>query len=377
MVGRIALVVALGGALVIGQAAPQAPRPVPTLEDVRKAMGIPSSGDVRGQQDVVGYASRPDQMAAIWDLAATAPAPESFGRAPQPGVLGAICPHDDYVYAGRVYRQILPLVTARTVVLVGVFHQFRRFGARNQLVFDPYRAWRSPDGEIPISSLRGELLSSLAPGDAVQNAAMHDVEHSLEAIAYWLKHARRDVEIVPVILPEASFERFQELAARLGAGLAKAMQARSWQLGRDVAIVISSDGVHYGSDFQYTPYGAGGIEAFTKAVARDRELMNGPLTGPVQPAKARAFFEACVDPANPSTYRMPWCGRFSIPFGLLLLQETAQRLGLSAPVGQPVALGVSVDTPELPVKPLGMGPTAPANLYHFVTHPAVAFTKVP
>jgi hypothetical protein len=38
-----------------------------------------------------------------------------------------------------------------------------------------------------------------------------------------------------------------------------------------------------------------------------------------------------------------------------------------------MALGVSVDTPELDLRGVGVGPTAPANLYHFVTHPAVAF----
>jgi MEMO1 family protein len=41
--------------------------------------------------------------------------------------------------------------------------------------------------------------------------------------------------------------------------------------------------------------------------------------------------------------------------------------------GVPVALGSSVDTPELPLRDVGMGPTAPANLYHFVMHPAIAY----
>ena len=47
----------------------------PTLDEVRKGMGIPSTGDVRGQQDATGYASRPDQMAKVWELSATPPAP--------------------------------------------------------------------------------------------------------------------------------------------------------------------------------------------------------------------------------------------------------------------------------------------------------------
>jgi hypothetical protein len=70
---------------------------------------------------------------------------------------------------------------------------------------------------------------------------------------------------------------------------------------------------------------------------------------------------------------MPWCGRFSVTLGTMLLEQTARELGLPPPRGVPLALGVSVDTPELALRDVGMGPTAPANLYHFVTHPAVAY----
>ena len=325
-------------------------------------------------QDAVGFASRPEQMARVWELSASSPAPERLGDPPAPGVAAVVCPHDDYLYAGRVYRQVLPLVTARTVILVGVFHKYRRFGAKDALVFDPYRAWRSPDGAIPVSPLRDELFAQLPAADVIRDAAMQDSEHSVEAIAYWLKHQDPRVEIVSILLPSASFPRFRELASHLGDALAASLRKRGWSLGRDVAIVISSDGIHYGADFAYTPYGQGGVEAYVKATARDRELLTGPLAGPVSPAKAEAFFDTVVDPQHPDTYRMPWCGRFSIPFGLLLLGATARDLGEPVPIGIPVAFGTSLGFPELPVKPLGMGATAPANLYHFVSYPGVAFT---
>ena len=357
------------------QAAAQPLATPPTLAEVRRTMGIPSQGDLRGQQDAVGFASQAAQMAKVWELSGLPPAPEALGPKPAPGVAGAICPHDDYLYAGRVYREVLPLVTARAVVLVGVFHKYRRFGAKDALVFDPYRAWRGPGGELPVSALRDELLAQLPKGDWLQDAAMHDSEHSVEAIAYWLHYLRPGVEIVPVLVPAASFERFQELAAHLGSALAASMTRRGWALGRDVAIVISSDGVHYGADFRYAPYGPGGVEPFRKAMDRDRELLRGPLAGTVTPAKLRTFFEACVNPKAPDDYRMPWCGRFSVPFGLLFLGQTAAALGLAPPTGLPVAFGASVDVPELPVKALGMGATAPANLYHFVSFPGVVYVE--
>ena len=345
----------------------------PTLEEVRAQMGIASTGEVRGQLDTVGYASTPQAMAAVWELSARGPMLESLGAAPQPGVLGVIGPHDDYVYAARVYRKVFPLVTAKTVVVVGVFHKYRRFEARDQLVFDPYRAWRSPDGEIPVSALRDELVAALPDGMAVKDAAAHDAEHSIEGIAYFLKHARPDVEIVPVIVPAASFGRLQEMASSLGGALAASMKRRGWQLGRDVAIVVSTDGVHYGEDFKHTPYGAGGIDAFMKALAFDRGLVLDTLSGPMDVGKPGLFYSTVVDVAHPDTYRVPWCGRFSVPLGSLLISEVARRLGMSAPRGVALALGASIESPQLEMRDAGLGPTAPASLHHFVTHPAVAY----
>jgi len=359
--------------LILCAALALAAQPAPTLEATRAAMGISSAGDLRGQQDTVGFASTAAQMARVWELSALPPAPEALGPRPAPGVAGAICPHDDYLYAGRVYRELIPLVKARTVVLVGVFHKYRRYGATGVMVFDPYRAWRSPDGEIRVSPLREEVLAALDPGECARDAAWQDSEHSLEAIAYWLKHQDPTVEILPVILPSASFPRLQAMAGHLGAALASAMRRRGWTLGRDVAVVISSDGIHYGADFRHVPFGEGGVAAFQKAMDRDRGLLKGPLAGPVTAAKARAFYEAVVDPDRPDDYRMPWCGRFSVPFGLLLLESASRELGLPSPTGMPVAFGASVDVPELPVRALGMGATAPASLYHFVSFPAVAY----
>ncbi len=346
----------------------------PSLEEVRKGMGIPSRDDVRGQQDAVGFASRPEQMARVWELSASSPAPERLGDPPAPGVAAVVCPHDDYLYAGRVYRQVLPLVTARTVILVGVFHKYRRFGAHDRLVFDPYRAWRAPDGAVPVSSLREELLAALPKDDVLQDAAMHDSEHSLEALVFWLRHVRPDLEIVPVIVPAASFERLSELADHLGAALAAALGKHGWQLGPDVAIAISSDGVHYGPDFKYVPFGDGGVEAYVRATERDRALLRGPLAGPVSSEKLRQLYAQFVNPERPDEYRLTWCGRFAVPLGLLLLERTSRALGTGTPLGHPVAYATSVGSPELAVRDAGLGPTAPANLYHFVGYPAAAYT---
>jgi AmmeMemoRadiSam system protein B len=346
----------------------------PSLDEVRRGMGIPSRDDLRGQTDTVGYASHPTQMARVWDLSSSLPAPDSLGPTPAPGVAGVICPHDDFLYAGRVYRRVLPLITARTVVLVGVFHRYRRFGAHDALVFDPYPAWRAPDGEVRVSPLRDDLIARLPKEDVVRSAAMHDSEHSLEALVFWLRHLRSDLEIVPIIVPAASFARLDTLAAHLGEALDGAMHARGLALGRDVAIAISTDGIHYGPDFRQTRFGDGGAVAYEKAVALDRSLL-ASMRGPLRTAMAERLFATFVDPAHPDDYRWTWCGRFSVPFGLLLLERLGRSQG--GAVGHPLAYATSVGAPELPVRELGLGETAPANLFHFVGYPAAAFTITP
>jgi AmmeMemoRadiSam system protein B len=348
-----------------------APAAKPTLEEVRKEMAIPSVADVRGQLDGVGFARTAEQMRMVWELSAAPPAPLRLEPSPAPGVAGAVCPHDDYLYAGRVYREVLPLVTAKTVVVVGVFHRFRRFDARDVLVFDTYRAWRSPDGEVPVSVLREEVLARLPKGDAVADAAMHDSEHSVEALVAWLKHLRRDVEILPVIVPQMSWSRLEQLGERLGGVLGALARERGLVLGRDLAVVVSADAVHYGPDFRHVPFGDGGVDAYVRATARDVGMLRA-LAGPLSPGRARSFYETCVDPDSPADYRVTWCGRFSVPLGLVVLSRLSREAGGPAFEGRPLVYATSVGAPELPLKGDGLGETAPANLYHFVGYPALA-----
>jgi AmmeMemoRadiSam system protein B len=344
----------------------------PTLEQVRHDMAVPSHGDVRGRIDSTAYAFHASQMAMVWRRAEDGPPPDSLAEAPPPGVAAIICPHDDFSFAGRVYRRVIPLVTARTVVLVGVFHRYRRFGEHDRLVFDGYREWTAPDGPVPVSPLRDALLHRLPRADWTQDTTAHDLEHSLEPLVCWLRHANPGVEIVPIIVPAARFERLEALADHLASALRAELAARRWRLGKDLAIAISADAIHYGPDFKQTVFGGGGPEAYRQAVAKDHGLMTGPLQGALTTDKVRTLYETFVDPDHPDDYRWTWCGRFSVPLGLLTLERLSRGSGGS--VGHPVAYGTSVGWPELGLRDLGMVPSAPSNLYHFVGYPGVAFT---
>ena len=347
----------------------------PSLDSVRREMAIPSHGDTRGRLDSTGYALHASQMARVWELGMSPPAPDSLGPTPPPGVAGILCPHDDFAFAGRVYRRVIPLVTARTVLLIGVFHGYRRFGEHDRLVFDPYAAWTAPDGRVPVSNLRGALLARMPRADWTQDTTAHDFEHSLEPLVCWLRHANPQLEIVPVIVPASHFDRLSELADHLGAALEAEMKARGWQLGRDVAIAISADAIHYGPDFHQTVFGVGGMDAYARAVDKDHQLFAGPLHGPVTTDHARALFATFVDPDHPDDYRWTWCGRFSVPLGLLTLARAARASG--GATAWPIAYATSVGWPELGLRDIGMTPSSPCNLYHWVGYPGVAFTVPP
>jgi hypothetical protein len=187
----------------------------------------------------------------------------------------------------------------------------------------------------------------------------------------WLRHLRPDLEIVPILVPGAPFERMRALADHLGDALAAELRARRWRLGRDVAIAISADAIHYGPDFEQTTLGEG-IEAYRGAHEKDRGLLTGPLSGPVTTEKARALYATFVDPEHPDAYRWTWCGRFSVPFGMLLLERLGRDHGGAR--GWPVAYSTSVGWPEVSLRDVGITPGAPCNLYHWVGYPGVAFT---
>jgi AmmeMemoRadiSam system protein B len=199
----------------------------------------------------------------------------------------------------------------------------------------------------------------------------------VEGIVPWLQANNRDVEIVSILVPYMGWDTMARLSADVSTALATIMKERGLVLGRDVAIISSSDAVHYGdagwgptahAEFGTTP------EGYAKAVARDRKMMETMLSGAVREQSLREFLYACVDEKDVTQYQITWCGRFSIPFGV----NVASRVN-AALTGAPLkgtmldygtSLGeVSLDLDKIP----GLGTTAPNNLHHWVGYPAIGY----
>jgi AmmeMemoRadiSam system protein B len=262
------------------------------------------------------------------------------------------------------------------VVLIGVFHKAALWSLRDRLVFDSFEGWHAPWRPMRVDPLRGELLAALPVEAYVVDNAMHCREHSLEALLPFLQHGHPDRTIVPILVPHASWPRIEALSDQVAAALAGIMKRHGWRLGRDLAVIVSSDAVHYGPDFEHAPFGTDAA-AYELGVARDRDLAANHLEGPLSAARLEALFESLVDPAT-LDYRLPWCGRFSIPFGLELLRKLALATEEAVPEGALLRYGTSLSEPELPVstatRATGLGYTAPSNLHHWVGYAAVGYT---
>ena len=152
----------------------------PIRAEVEEMMGLPSDGDlVRGQLDtlgfVVGQPAAEEVVAAAVQLEQDSLA-EQDGRlamAPGDGFVGGICPHDDHLYASRVYVHLTERITAPRVLLIGVFHKARLWDLKDRIVFDSFEAWHAPWEPIRVDPLREELIAAL-PED-LPPAAMESI----------------------------------------------------------------------------------------------------------------------------------------------------------------------------------------------------------
>jgi len=352
----------------------------PEIQQLLDEVGIKPTETERGQMDTIGFAFTAQQMDQVTSQAAALveqlQAEKETLYIPVEGepLVAAVCPHDDYAYAGQLYQQLIPNIDARRVVIFGVFHKARVFNAENVLVFDSFDTWRGPYGPVKVSSLREKILKRLPEADYVVNNDMQVVEHSVEAIVPWLQHYNRDVEIVSILVPYMNWETMDRLANDLSEALAAIISEKDWNLGEDIAFISSADAVHYGDvgwgGSNFAELGTD-IDGYRRAVTRDKKIIEDFLTGPVQPGKLEGFLYSCASEEDVKQYKITWCGRFSIPFGLLVASQVVQEAEERPMTGFLVDYGTSVSEASLEVD--GIGVTAPNNLHHWVGYAAIGY----
>ena len=275
-----------------------------------------------------------------------------------------------------MYPAVLRNITAKTIIFFGVAHRAKSFNLENQLVFDSFETWHGPYGPVKVSPLREKIISQLPQNMFVINDSMQTTEHSVEAMIPFLQYQNRNIEIVSILVPYMEFEQMKSISQQVAKALHKIMTEENLHWGEDIALLISSDAVHYGDEEwggkNYAPYGTDST-GNAQAVSHEHEIIKTCFEGKLTEEKIARFFSYTVSRDDFREYKWTWCGRYSIPFGLLTslyLQSLEESGSLT---GVPVAYATSITQPHLKVDDLGMGKTAIATAHHWVGYPAIGF----
>lgn len=205
---------------------------------------------IRPLADTVGFAQYGWQMDSVMRRIETGVGQNetvsAFHKEGDPKVV--ISPHDDYSYVGKLYPFALQGIKAKTVILFGVAHKAKLMDLKNQIIFDSYEVWKGPYGPVKVSEIREAIIENLPAELFRVNDSMQRMEHSVEAIIPFLQYFNRNVEIVSILVPYMSFDRMQEISVPLSMAIRKATVDKGMVLGKDFAIIISTDAVHYGDE---------------------------------------------------------------------------------------------------------------------------------
>jgi len=116
--------------------------------------------EMRPIRDDVGFCWNPKSMQKLVDYLESQEK-ENFKTE---GLVAAISPHDDYLYAGRVYYPLFKILKAKEVVIFGVTHGAVRNeigDLQNILILDGFKYWPGLKESIVVSGLRKYLKERL------------------------------------------------------------------------------------------------------------------------------------------------------------------------------------------------------------------------
>jgi MEMO1 family protein len=148
--------------------------------------------------------------------------------------------------------------------------------------------------------------------------------------------------------------------------LAAYMKEKNLEPGKDIFFLISADANHYGKDFNNTAFGDG-LPAHEKGTAYDRKLVDTCLLGTVSTRKLQDLSAQLWGKDFKGSGDTVWCGKYSIPFGLLTVDRLMRKLSPDKRLAGRLFLYTDTYSEgALPIENTGMGVTNPATLEHWV-----------
>ena len=330
-----------------------------------------SGSAVRQLVDTVGFAQYSWQMDSLMSRLDRAGWKKTEGM---PWKM-VICPHDDYTYVGTLYPEILSNIKADNLILIGVAHKAQRLGIEDSLVFSSFSAWKGPWGNVPVSPAGKELFDHLKNNCATISDTLQKVEHSLEAMVPFLQFFNRNISIIPILVPSMSPERMKECGKYLSQAIRAVAEKHKWDWGRDYAIIVTTDAIHYGNEdwggADYAYYGCND-SGNTLAMNHETEIVSRCFIGEITPEKISLFSRFTLDSLDFHNYKWTWCGRYSLPVAMY----TTWFLSSPKPLaGEVIGYSTSIAGKYIPVDDLIMGRTAIETKCHWVGYVAVGFRQ--
>lgn len=329
--------------------------------------------EARPVRDDVGFCWNPASMRRLVEYL-QAREPDSFESE---GLVAAIAPHDDYLLAGRVDYPLFKILRAKEVVVFGVTHGTVRSeigDPHNILILDAFKLWPGLTKPMAVSGLREVLKERLDKSVYQVNDMAHVIEHSIEAEVPWLQYFNPDVKITPIMVTAMPFDKMEEISARVAKVVAADMKAKGLVAGKDIFFLISSDGNHYGQDFENSPFGEGEA-AWLQARAFDQRLIRDYLTGVMDDGKVEGLTRELWGATYLDYRNTYWCGKYSIPFGLLAVQKILALTENKKVSGMLFRYSDSYSEGALPLQKTGMGLTAPYSLRHWVSWCSIGYYR--
>lgn len=327
-------------------------------------MNLAQEHNVRPVRDNVGFCWNASEMDTLMSyLSKDAKIePENNGL-----LIGGISPHDDYLYAGRVYYPLYPLLHAKEVVIFGVTHGTVRKamnGPQNHLILDDYEYWKGPYKDVAVSPLREFIKSKLNKDFYMVSDKAQNIEHSIEALVPFLQYYNRDIKITPIMITQMTFARMDSVSAALSEIITDYINSNNLKPGKDIFFLISTDADHYGSDFDNSPFGED-ENAHSQATANDRRIADTYINTGITYEDIKGLSKELWGSPEINTPVPLWCGKYSVPFGMLTIHQIADRLNLKDLRGRLLKYSDTWTEKPLPVYGTHMGTTAPFSLEHW------------
>ena len=334
------------------------------LTFILSSFGLVYPQEVRPVRDDVGYCWQSDRFDLFIKWLDENCPDEKYKSE---NLIAGISPHDDYLYAGKVYYPLYKLINAKEVVIFGVTHGTVRKeinDPKNILIFDEFEKWKGPYSDAAISPLREIIKQKLESEYYMVSNKAHSLEHSIEGLIPFLQHYNRDVKITPIMVTAMSFEKMDSLSDELANIISEYVKENNLKLGKDIFFLFSNDANHYGEDFDNHPYGLN-QEAHNVAVANDKRIADQIFNGTVTKNRIKKLSDELWPEAGIKQDCPLWCGRYAVVFGLFTVSKVVNENGKKLS-GKVLRYSDTWTGGVLPVKGTSMGITAPYSLKHWV-----------